>query len=56
MIKQGAPDQERQHLVLKALTFLVEREDPKPAIVALANCAVLDNAGLKPFFVLDSNL
>ena len=53
MVKHGVPDQERQRLVLKALTFLVERRYSKPSAITLADCAVLDLASLKPFLHAD---
>ena len=52
IIKQRAPDKERQRNVLNALTFLMLSKDLKPQRVTLTNCSVLDSKALKPFLHL----
>src|SRR5262249_28033941 len=49
MTRDNEPDQERQRLVLQALTHLMSVQAKKPDSLIIAHCAVLDSKLLEPF-------
>lgn len=48
IVKEGAPDKERQEIVLSALIYWIESKGIKNIEVAITNCEVLETAILKP--------